>query len=157
MQIADHMIDLNFRSMLLQYKVLCLSIHRSLWDELVDHCCVSKIPSRETCHFSSNPYPMCISRVTKAMNIVYSSGLNMYNLYSDCVGSSESGFSRYHADAGNLYMHLKRYRAATLLRASHHEVSITFAKFVFLLYSLAFNCEKCEIIYYHDINPNVNK
>ena len=54
------------------------------------------------------------------MDIVYNSGLNMYNLYADCVSSPSYGagagsLSRYHTDAGNLF---REYGQGNVLQVS---------------------------------------
>jgi len=84
------------------------------WDALVDHCCVSDIPSRENCNFAASHSPQCDSNFQAAMNLIYNKGLNMYNLYADCVSPSslftapEEGkirLSRDQAEKRNFFQH----------------------------------------------------
>uniref|UniRef100_A0A8B9KIJ1 Carboxypeptidase n=1 Tax=Astyanax mexicanus TaxID=7994 RepID=A0A8B9KIJ1_ASTMX len=50
----------------------------SLWSSLQKYCCKDG-----NCNFYNSPDPDCSASV---QNIVYSSGLNMYNLYAPCAG-----------------------------------------------------------------------
>ncbi|KAF2364905.1 Peptidase S10 serine carboxypeptidase [Trinorchestia longiramus] len=89
-----------------------------LWDELVFHCCLGDSPTQENCNFADNIWPVCQDRVATASKIVYDSGLNMYNLYDNCVPPSNvlgvgsvnisneievMGLSRYQADRRNVH------------------------------------------------------
>ncbi|XP_026205573.1 lysosomal protective protein isoform X1 [Anabas testudineus] len=52
-----------------------------LWTELQTFCC-----RNGTCNFYYNKDENCTNRVYEVQEIVYSSGLNMYNLYATCPG-----------------------------------------------------------------------
>ncbi|XP_072917635.1 lysosomal protective protein isoform X1 [Hemitrygon akajei] len=56
-------------------------LETSLWNDLQRFCC-----SKGICNFHHNKNESCMLRVSDVMNIVYNSGLNMYNLYADCIG-----------------------------------------------------------------------
>ncbi|KAM9482205.1 lysosomal protective protein isoform 2-T2 [Clarias gariepinus] len=53
----------------------------SLWATLQKYCC-----KNGTCNFYNNPDASCSDAVSQTQQIVYSSGLNIYNLYADCAG-----------------------------------------------------------------------
>uniref|UniRef100_A0A8B9REG4 Carboxypeptidase n=1 Tax=Astyanax mexicanus TaxID=7994 RepID=A0A8B9REG4_ASTMX len=53
----------------------------SLWSSLQKYCCKDG-----NCNFYNSPDPDCSASVSQVQNIVYSSGLNMYNLYAPCAG-----------------------------------------------------------------------
>ncbi|XP_058258734.1 lysosomal protective protein isoform X1 [Hemibagrus wyckioides] len=53
----------------------------SLWATLQKYCCKDG-----QCNFYNNPDTSCLDPVSQAQQIVYSSGLNIYNLYADCAG-----------------------------------------------------------------------
>ncbi|XP_060925477.1 lysosomal protective protein-like isoform X1 [Limanda limanda] len=52
-----------------------------LWRRLQTFCC-----SDATCNFYNNQDQNCSASVSEVQEVVYSSGLNMYNLYSSCPG-----------------------------------------------------------------------
>uniref|UniRef100_A0A8C9TR07 Carboxypeptidase n=1 Tax=Scleropages formosus TaxID=113540 RepID=A0A8C9TR07_SCLFO len=52
-----------------------------LWTDLNNNCC-----RNGSCNFYNSTEPGCITTVSQAYNIVYSSGLNVYALYLDCAG-----------------------------------------------------------------------
>ncbi|XP_047439631.1 lysosomal protective protein [Mugil cephalus] len=52
-----------------------------LWTELQTFCCVNA-----KCDFYSNKNPNCTNSLSEVQTIVYSSGLNIYNLYASCPG-----------------------------------------------------------------------
>ncbi|KAG8446534.1 hypothetical protein GDO86_014114 [Hymenochirus boettgeri] len=54
-----------------------------LWTELQKYCCVGG-----SCQFHNNPDGNCSLRVQEAMHDVYSTGLNIYNLYESCPGGA---------------------------------------------------------------------
>jgi len=62
-------------------------IPETLWDSLTNFCC-NGVASSKDCEFHSNPAPNCKQHVSKAMAAVYSSGVNFYNLYGECLSSS---------------------------------------------------------------------
>ncbi|KAI4892100.1 hypothetical protein NFI96_000706 [Prochilodus magdalenae] len=53
----------------------------SLWSDLQQYCC-----KNEKCNFYNSPDTNCSTSVSEVQAIVYSSGLNIYNLYADCAG-----------------------------------------------------------------------
>ncbi|XP_076870067.1 lysosomal protective protein [Brachyhypopomus gauderio] len=53
----------------------------SLWTDLQNSCCKDS-----KCNFYNSPDPECSYNVGLVDNIVYKSGLNMYNLYAPCPG-----------------------------------------------------------------------
>uniref|UniRef100_A0A671V3J4 Carboxypeptidase n=1 Tax=Sparus aurata TaxID=8175 RepID=A0A671V3J4_SPAAU len=52
-----------------------------LWSELQTFCC-----SDGKCNFYNNQNQNCTTSLSEVQDIVYSSGLNMYNLYAPCPG-----------------------------------------------------------------------
>ncbi|KAK6319688.1 hypothetical protein J4Q44_G00108990 [Coregonus suidteri] len=52
-----------------------------LWTDLQAYCCKD-----ENCDFYHNQNPNCSHNIAEVQYIVYSSGLNMYNLYASCPG-----------------------------------------------------------------------
>ncbi|XP_039972248.1 lysosomal protective protein isoform X2 [Xiphias gladius] len=52
-----------------------------LWTNLQTFCC-----SNGTCNFYDNQEPTCSDSLSEVQDIVYSSGLNIYNLYASCPG-----------------------------------------------------------------------
>ncbi|XP_069807605.1 lysosomal protective protein-like [Dendropsophus ebraccatus] len=54
-----------------------------LWTELQKFCCKDG-----TCQFHDNPDTECSLRVQEAMHDIYSTGLNIYNLYENCAGGA---------------------------------------------------------------------
>ncbi|XP_072095086.1 lysosomal protective protein isoform X2 [Mobula birostris] len=56
-------------------------LRSSLWNDLQKFCC-----SEEICNFHNNKNKTCMSKVMEVMHIVSFSGLNVYNLYADCIG-----------------------------------------------------------------------
>ncbi|KAG9468157.1 hypothetical protein GDO78_013648 [Eleutherodactylus coqui] len=55
----------------------------ALWTELQKFCC-----KEGTCQFHNSPDTECSLRVQEAMHDVYSTGLNIYNLYENCAGGA---------------------------------------------------------------------
>uniref|UniRef100_A0AAR2K216 Carboxypeptidase n=1 Tax=Pygocentrus nattereri TaxID=42514 RepID=A0AAR2K216_PYGNA len=53
----------------------------SLWATLQQYCCKDG-----NCNFYDNPDTNCSSSLSEVQNIVYNSGLNIYNLYAPCAG-----------------------------------------------------------------------
>uniref|UniRef100_A0A672G0Q1 Carboxypeptidase n=1 Tax=Salarias fasciatus TaxID=181472 RepID=A0A672G0Q1_SALFA len=51
-----------------------------LWTQLQNACC------SDSCNFYNNPNPNCTDSLADVQDIIYSSGLNMYNLYAPCPG-----------------------------------------------------------------------
>ncbi|KAM8867152.1 lysosomal protective protein [Synchiropus picturatus] len=83
---------------------------RTLWQQLNHFCCDSK-----QCDFYNNQNPNCSASVSKVEDIVYSSGLNMYNLYAPCPGGVKERISveKGHLvirDLGNSFIHHHRTR-----------------------------------------------
>ncbi|GIY85707.1 lysosomal protective protein [Caerostris darwini] len=60
-----------------------------LWQSLAQKCCVGHA-SLETCNFVGNVSQDCKNAVHGVNYIVYGSGVNVYNLYSDCAGSKDN-------------------------------------------------------------------
>ena len=72
-----------------------------LWKSLTDSCCRNGIPTENNCNFFDSPYPQCSSSVTQAMSMIYETGINMYNMYADCI--PPVGYSRYQLDVKNIF------------------------------------------------------
>ncbi|KAM8946654.1 lysosomal protective protein-like [Pelodytes ibericus] len=70
-----------------------------LWTELQKFCC-----SAGSCQFHNNPNLNCSNQVQAAMHDVYSTGLNIYNLYEACAGGAP-GEIRDHGDHITVYHH----------------------------------------------------
>ncbi|XP_038658278.1 lysosomal protective protein-like [Scyliorhinus canicula] len=56
-------------------------LRSTLWSDLQKFCC-----SEGNCNFHDNKDKNCQLRVSEVLYIVWYSGLNMYNLYADCIG-----------------------------------------------------------------------
>lgn len=92
-----------------------------LWESLVHHCCTKGEPSPESCNFYDSYWPLCKKATSKASDIIYNEGLNMYNLYADCPGSSlgNGNFTRYEASLTNLLRkHPSHHKRLTKLKSS---------------------------------------
>ncbi|TMS01396.1 Lysosomal protective protein [Larimichthys crocea] len=59
-----------------------------LWADLQTFCC-----SAGKCNFYNNQDQNCSARLSDVQDIVYSSGLNMYNLYAPCIGGVHQRYS----------------------------------------------------------------
>jgi len=59
----------------------------NLWEEMITRCC-GGVASAKNCEFHSSPSMDCKRGVSKAMSAVYSSGVNFYNLYGECLSSN---------------------------------------------------------------------
>lgn len=76
----------------------------SLWAALQKYCCKDGL-----CNFYDSTEKDCLSTVSQVQQIVYNSGLNIYNLYADCAGgvpstaSVENGYLVIH-DLGNNFI-----------------------------------------------------
>nr|XP_020467876.1 lysosomal protective protein [Monopterus albus] len=75
-----------------------------LWTELRIFCCKDGM-----CNFYNNPDQNCTSSVSEVRDIVYASGLNMYNLYASCPGGVSQKVSIEQGqlvirDLGNLFI-----------------------------------------------------
>ncbi|XP_053309046.1 lysosomal protective protein [Spea bombifrons] len=70
-----------------------------LWTELQKSCCEGG-----NCQFHDNPDLNCSLRVQEAMHDVYSTGLNIYNLYEACAGGAP-GEIRDYGDHITVYHH----------------------------------------------------
>ncbi|GIY64714.1 lysosomal protective protein [Caerostris darwini] len=75
-----------------------------LWTSLSQYCCGGHA-TQETCNFADSPSQDCQNAVSEVSYIVGGTGLNVYNLYSDCVQSQDKN-SRYLFDKKNLLRHL---------------------------------------------------
>ncbi|XP_072412937.1 lysosomal protective protein isoform X2 [Chiloscyllium punctatum] len=80
-------------------------LRSTLWADLQKFCC-----SEGKCNFHDNKDKDCQLRVKEVSHIVWSSGLNVYNLYADCVGGvpgeiqfDESRKQLVISDLGNLF------------------------------------------------------
>ncbi|XP_072237439.1 lysosomal protective protein [Leuresthes tenuis] len=62
-----------------------------LWTQLQTFCC-----SKGKCNFYNNPDQNCTDGLGEVQSIVYSSGLNMYNLYASCPGGVRESVSVEH-------------------------------------------------------------
>ncbi|MEQ2284006.1 hypothetical protein AMECASPLE_017264, partial [Ameca splendens] len=75
-----------------------------LWAELQKFCC-----SGGMCNFYDNQNPNCSESLSEVQMIVYSSGLNIYNLYAPCAGGVPHRFTVEHGqlvirDLGNIFI-----------------------------------------------------
>uniref|UniRef100_A0A8C5R965 Carboxypeptidase n=1 Tax=Leptobrachium leishanense TaxID=445787 RepID=A0A8C5R965_9ANUR len=70
-----------------------------LWTDLQKYCCAGG-----NCQFYNNPDGNCSLRVQEAMHDVYSTGLNIYNLYEACAGGAP-GEVKDNGDHVTLYHH----------------------------------------------------
>ncbi|XP_078274799.1 lysosomal protective protein isoform X1 [Rhinoraja longicauda] len=59
----------------------------SLWADLQKFCC-----SEGKCNFHNNKDKNCMVKVQDVLHIVWYSGLNVYNLYADCIGGVPGKF-----------------------------------------------------------------
>ncbi|XP_054706314.1 lysosomal protective protein-like [Uloborus diversus] len=75
-------------------------VENELWGRLSKFCC-GGYSSQDKCNFDSPASSDCSEAVSEVTDIVDGSGLNIYNLYSDCAQSSEK-VSRYSTDKRNL-------------------------------------------------------
>uniref|UniRef100_A0AAR2LAP5 Carboxypeptidase n=1 Tax=Pygocentrus nattereri TaxID=42514 RepID=A0AAR2LAP5_PYGNA len=77
----------------------------SLWATLQQYCCKDG-----NCNFYDNPDTNCSSSLSEVQNIVYNSGLNIYNLYAPCaggVGTSVENGQLVIRDLGNNFINHK--------------------------------------------------
>nr|XP_057911054.1 lysosomal protective protein isoform X1 [Doryrhamphus excisus] len=61
---------------------------RSLWSRLQMFCC-----TEHKCNFHDNQDVNCSNSLAEVQDIIYSSGLNMYNLYAPCPGGAPKRFN----------------------------------------------------------------
>ncbi|XP_037108453.1 lysosomal protective protein isoform X1 [Syngnathus acus] len=78
-----------------------------LWSRLQAWCC-----RRGRCDFHQNPDVNCSAALVEVQDIIYGSGLNMYNLYAPCPGGAAHRFSAERGelvvrDLGNVFIHLE--------------------------------------------------
>jgi len=84
-------------------------VGEAFWNNMVGECCTDGVPDKESCSFSSPETQACSDAVDTVSNIIYNSGLNMYNLYGVCENSSEaSGVSRYQVDVANSFRQITK-------------------------------------------------
>uniref|UniRef100_A0A3P9A4D4 Carboxypeptidase n=1 Tax=Esox lucius TaxID=8010 RepID=A0A3P9A4D4_ESOLU len=81
-----------------------------LWTDLQAYCCKDGI-----CDFHNNQNPNCSISIDEVQNIVYNSGLNMYNLYAPCPGGVTQRVSVDNGelvirDLGNSFINYERTR-----------------------------------------------
>ncbi|XP_051932060.1 lysosomal protective protein isoform X1 [Hippocampus zosterae] len=79
-----------------------------LWSRLQASCC-----SQGKCDFHQNPHANCSDALGEVQDIIYGSGLNMYNLYAPCPGGVPR--SRFSVEQGQLVV---RYLGNVFI---HHE------------------------------------
>lgn len=105
-------------------------VDEKLWNSLLSSCC-SKPYTRQNCPFSSSKTPSCVKDFEQVMDVVYESGLNWYNIYGDCLQTTESGeldrsaFShkKYARSMEHLFRrHREDSRTARLLQNLHENV-----------------------------------
>lgn len=72
----------------------------SLWGSMTTSCCRGAVDAN-SCNFHNNVALGCMSYVGEAFEIIYSSGLNFYNLYGNCLNSA--GSEKYQRDLDSLY------------------------------------------------------
>ncbi|CAL1262369.1 unnamed protein product [Larinioides sclopetarius] len=77
-----------------------------LWSRLSTYCC-GGAAAIETCNFHDSSSLKCQNAVNEVSDVVLKSGLNIYNLYSDCAYSQERN-SRYLVDKRNMFRHLPK-------------------------------------------------
>ncbi|RXG62258.1 Lysosomal protective protein [Armadillidium vulgare] len=72
---------------------------------LVKYCCKSGIENEEKCAFASSIWANCDTYASEAMDIIFNEGLNMYNLYGECLHpkTNDTFTSRYYYDKNNLF------------------------------------------------------
>lgn len=95
-----------------------------LWTRLVTHCCKGRHASKENCNFYKAYWPLCTEAVNKAVDIIYNEGLNMYNLYENCLTKTGGNFSRYEADLSSI-LHGHRFYHKMMLKAKNRINNIT--------------------------------
>ncbi|KAL7638525.1 UNVERIFIED_CONTAM: hypothetical protein RMT77_011095 [Armadillidium vulgare] len=80
-------------------------IGHTLWKNLVKYCCKSGIENEEKCAFASSIWANCDTYASEAMDIIFNEGLNMYNLYGECLHpkTNDTFTSRYYYDKNNLF------------------------------------------------------
>ncbi|GIY64712.1 lysosomal protective protein [Caerostris darwini] len=71
-----------------------------LWKNLTQNCC-GGYATQKTCSFVGNISQECQNPVNKALSLIYGSGSNIYNLYSDCIPAHYTN-SRYSVDKENV-------------------------------------------------------
>lgn len=77
-----------------------------LWADLQTFCCRGG-----KCNFYNNQDQNCSARLSDVQHIVYSSGLNMYNLYAPCIGGVHQ---RYSIERGELVIRDLGTRSSTI-------------------------------------------
>jgi len=78
-------------------------VGQELWRNLADNCC-GGTATEDTCDFAEGTSAMCQLWVNEVMEVVYSAGLNFYNLYGDCITTEQT---RYERDLDLLLYHTK--------------------------------------------------
>uniref|UniRef100_M4AD45 Carboxypeptidase n=1 Tax=Xiphophorus maculatus TaxID=8083 RepID=M4AD45_XIPMA len=91
-----------------------------LWAELQMYCC-----SGGKCDFHNNQNPNCTEKLSDVQTILYSSGLNIYNLYAPCAGGVPHRFSVDHGqlvvrDMGNIFINHQETRQWNQVLAAVH-------------------------------------
>ncbi|KAF5406238.1 Carboxypeptidase [Paragonimus heterotremus] len=65
-------------------------VDESLWNDVLNNCCGSQCANK--CMFTDNNSSLCQNTLKSILNVL--SGLNIYNLYSDCAGGVPETFVR---------------------------------------------------------------
>ncbi|CAI9744246.1 protective isoform X1 [Octopus vulgaris] len=77
-----------------------------LYANLLSSCCGS---NTTVCYISQSPSAQCSFYAGKALNLIYASDLNMYNLYAKCEKTEiPGGFQQYH-DMGNSFRNFPQF------------------------------------------------
>ncbi|XP_013784600.1 lysosomal protective protein-like [Limulus polyphemus] len=82
-------------------------VGKELWNILIDNCCHGNV-SEESCNFVDSKNLKCTKGVEEITKLVWSSGLNIYNLYEDCISSSDVKYSRSSVDQNTILKLLRR-------------------------------------------------
>ncbi|ESP01459.1 hypothetical protein LOTGIDRAFT_206131 [Lottia gigantea] len=74
-----------------------------LWDGLVKYCCNGNFSGQ--CMFTKGTSTECKEYVTQASQLVYASGLNIYNLYGECAGGVQKSSLKFDAVKEKIVSH----------------------------------------------------
>ena len=60
-----------------------------LWSSILQNCCQSPY-TRKTCNFYNSTDSTCKADVNKVMDVIYGGQLNWYNIYGDCLQTTQA-------------------------------------------------------------------
>jgi len=90
-------------------------ISTSAWNGLLKHCCIDGHPDQ--CDFFNFDNSECETQVNQILELTWSGGLDVYNLYDECAGGiSQQNFKRTLVKNGNLSFEVE---ANSLMRSLH--------------------------------------